>query len=71
MKTKKQKKTALATTQGTPSESLAKDTRGLSTVEYLILLVIIAVAGIALWGKFADEVETQTTGATKQIKDMK
>lgn len=67
----KTKKTALARIRGDQDKSLSKDTRGLSTVEYLILLVIIAVAGIAVWGKFATAVETQTKDATKSITDMK
>ncbi len=53
------------------ADSLARDSRGLSTVEYLILLVIIAVAGISVWGKFAKTVETKTNSAGASIETMK
>ncbi len=46
---------------------LAGDTRGLSTVEYLILLVLIAVAGIKVWDTIGG---TITTKATKANTDM-
>jgi Flp pilus assembly pilin Flp len=68
MKTKKEKGTAL---ERKPSKGLqrrlAGDTRGLSTVEYLILLVLIAVAGITVWKKIGG---TITTKATKANTDM-
>lgn len=62
---KAEKKTALARIRGTQAESLGEDTRGLSTVEYLILLVVIAVASISIWkqigGKVKGHAETSNT----------
>jgi Flp pilus assembly pilin Flp len=62
------KKTALQSIRDKTinKKNLGQDTRGLSTVEYLILLVVIAVAGISVWGRFAGKVEnvTNTTGDT-------
>jgi len=40
----------------TLSSKLVKDTRGLSTVEYIIILAFIAVAGIGLWKTFGGTV---------------
>lgn len=37
--------------------SLIQDTRGMSTVEYLILLVVIGVASITLWNKMGKKVK--------------
>ena len=50
--------------------SLRKDTRGLSSVEYLILLVVIAVAGIAVWPKFATSIENQVTSTSSKIDGL-
>ncbi|MFO8072090.1 MAG: hypothetical protein R6V85_09470 [Polyangia bacterium] len=43
---------------------LRRDERGLSTVEYIIILMLIAVAGIALWSQFGDAV-TEKVGEAK------
>lgn len=53
--------------QGT---SFNQDERGLSTVEYLILLVLIAVAGISLWGAFGDAIEKNLSGATTAVEGL-
>ena len=34
--------------------SLARDNRGLSTVEYIILLALVAVAAISAWTQFGE-----------------
>ena len=39
------------------------DERGLSTVEYVIILVLIAVTGIAVWSSFGKTVQTKITDA--------
>jgi Flp pilus assembly pilin Flp len=50
----------------TPVRLLA-DTRGLSTVEYIIILCLIAVVGFALWKQFGQRVEGKTRGATTVV----
>lgn len=50
--------------------SFNHDERGLSTVEYLILLVLIAVAGISLWGAFGDAIEKNLSGATTAVEGL-
>ena len=45
------------------ARSLLADTRGLSTVEYVILLCLIAVLGFAAWSKVGNTVKTKTRGA--------
>jgi Flp pilus assembly pilin Flp len=51
-------------------KSLVKDERGLSTVEYIILLVLIAVAGITIWNEFGDAVIAQVSGAKDEITSL-
>jgi Flp pilus assembly pilin Flp len=46
---------------------LLADTRGLSTVEYIIILCLIAVVGFAIWQKFGSTVKTKVRGADTQI----
>ena len=46
---------------------LARDDRGLSTVEYIIILVLIAVAGIGLWRAFGDTVSEKIGNATSEV----
>lgn len=49
--------------------SLRRDERGLSTVEYVIILVLIAVAGIGLWTNFGKELSKKITDSTTDLKD--
>lgn len=52
----------------TPSARLLlRDERGLSTVEYIIILCLIAVVGFALWKQFGQTVEGKTRGATTVV----
>lgn len=52
-------------------DSLVRDERGLSTVEYVIILVVVAVAAIGLWGKFGAAVKGKVTESTTEINGMK
>jgi Flp pilus assembly pilin Flp len=47
--------------------SLARDERGLSTVEYVILLVVVAVAGIFLWNKLGETVMTKVQDSDSRL----
>jgi Flp pilus assembly pilin Flp len=49
------------------SPSVLSDERGLSTVEYVIILVLIAAAGVGLWKMFGETVKGKITGATETI----
>jgi Flp pilus assembly pilin Flp len=42
---------------------LLRDERGLTTVEYIIILCLIAVVGFAIWKKFGETVKTKVGGA--------
>jgi Flp pilus assembly pilin Flp len=50
-----------------PTRSLASDTRGLTTVEYIIILCLIAVVGFAIWKKFGETVKTKANAADTVI----
>ena len=68
---KKDKTTAL---ERKPSKGLerrlAGDTRGLSTVEYLILLVVIAVASIGVWREIGGKVKGHAETSRDSIGDL-
>jgi Flp pilus assembly pilin Flp len=49
------------------ARAAARDDRGLSTVEYIIILVLIAVAGIGLWRTFGDTVAEKIGNATSEV----
>ncbi len=49
---------------------LSDDTRGLSTVEYLILLVVIAVAGITVWKKVGGTVTSKAETANTDLSGL-
>jgi Flp pilus assembly pilin Flp len=53
-----------------PQSSLARDERGLSTVEYVILLVLIAIAGLALWKGLGDTVVEKIKGSNEKLEQM-
>lgn len=48
-------------------KSLLQDQRGLTTVEYIIVLVLIAVCGFAIWRKFGGTVKTKTSESNATI----
>ena len=47
-----------------------RDERGLSTVEYVILLVLIAVGSIALWTSFGTALMTHISDSTADLSGM-
>jgi len=50
--------------------SLVQDTRGMSTVEYLILLVIIGVASISLWTRIGEKTTTMATESAESLEGI-
>jgi Flp pilus assembly pilin Flp len=50
--------------------SLRRDERGLSTVEYIIILVLIAVIAIVAWKQFGESVEYHVRDSTTQINHL-
>jgi len=51
-------------------KSLHRDVGGLSTVEYVIILILIAVVGIAAWRTFGNNVVTKITSGSNQIQGL-
>ncbi|MCB9666536.1 MAG: hypothetical protein H6715_00215 [Myxococcales bacterium] len=54
--------------QTTRRPSLLRDQRGLSTVEYIIILVLIAVGGLGLWKKLGEGVNERISGSDQTIR---
>lgn len=50
--------------------ALLRDDRGLSTVEYVILLVLIAAACIGLWVTFGEELGKKIEAANKEMEQV-
>ena len=50
--------------------SLREDERGLSTVEYIIILILIAVLAIAAWKQFGESVEYHVRSSTTQVNHL-
>ena len=48
--------------------SLARDDRGLTTVEDIIVLGLIAVLGISAWEAFGERLETEVNEAERAMK---
>jgi len=55
--------------QGRPL-TLLGDTRGLSTVEYVIILVLVAVLAIGTWRTFGSSVKTKITESTTAVDGL-
>ncbi len=49
---------------------LLKDEDGLSTVEYIIILILIAIIGIVAWQNFGQAVKTKAESATGDIQGL-
>jgi Flp pilus assembly pilin Flp len=47
--------------------SLARDQRGLSTVEYTVLLVLIVACTVGLWQKFGQSVVAKLQGSQTEF----
>ncbi len=50
--------------------TLLRDTRGLTTVEYIIVLGLIAVVGIAAWQQFGETLTGEIQAAEGYISDV-
>jgi len=50
---------------------LGRDERGLSTVEYTILLVLIVACSVGLWKKLGEDVTDKLSGSRKQVAKVK
>jgi Flp pilus assembly pilin Flp len=50
--------------------ALIKDTEGLSTVEYVIILILIAVVGITAWRTFGNTVVGKINSGNSQISGL-
>jgi Flp pilus assembly pilin Flp len=51
-------------------DALRRDQAGLSTVEYIIILILIAVVAIALWQTFGEAVGFRVRESTTSINGM-
>ncbi len=52
------------------STELLEDTQGLTTVEYIIILCLIAVVGFAVWKKFGETVKTKVNDANSVVDTL-
>jgi len=52
------------------SAALLSDERGLSTVEYVIVLMLIAIVGIISWQKFGGAVASKAHEAKNEIRAL-
>ena len=52
------------------SRTLMRDQRGLTTVEYIIVLGLIAVVGIATWQQFGETLIGEVEAADGYIADV-
>lgn len=53
-----------------PKHSLMTDERGLTTVEYIIVLGLVAVLGISTWQKFGDTLIDEVDDAKGQMSKV-
>jgi Flp pilus assembly pilin Flp len=53
----------------TKQTSLVSDERGLSTVEYVIILVLIAAAAVGTWTTFGATITTKIKDSEKEIRE--
>ncbi len=50
--------------------SLMKDESGLSFSEYLIILVVVAVAGIGMWTTFGNTIKNKLQDQAHELETM-
>lgn len=49
---------------------LFDEEQGLSTVEYIIILVLIAIVGMAAWKTFGEKVRSKVGGSTERVNEL-
>ncbi len=69
-KTKKEQTEIIEQTVNMETKSLIRDKRGLSTVEYVIILILVAVFCISVWETFGTNLQTQIQGGADAISDL-
>ena len=52
------------------SKTLARDEEGLSTVEYVIILFLIAIVGIVAWRSFGGKVKEKVESAPTDVNGL-
>jgi Flp pilus assembly pilin Flp len=53
-----------------PRRRLATDTRGTTTLEYVVLLCVILVVSFAAWRTFGETISTRVEGANRQLANL-
>jgi Flp pilus assembly pilin Flp len=53
-----------------PRSLLLEDTRGVTTVEYIILLALVAIGAYAAWTAFGTDVQNKVTEAGGSVSTM-
>ena len=51
-------------------DTLLHDEEGLTTVEYIIILCLIAVVGFAIWRQFGNTVKSKVQGADSLVNTL-
>ena len=52
------------------TRALVRNTEGLSTVEYVIILMLIAVVGIVAWRTFGNTVVSKINNGNSQVSGL-
>jgi Flp pilus assembly pilin Flp len=63
-------KNSIATIRSRMSR-LHSDERGLTTVEYIIVLVLIAITAFVVWQNFGTSVKDTVTNSTTQVNKLR
>ncbi|HEX4477072.1 MAG TPA: Flp family type IVb pilin [Polyangiaceae bacterium] len=50
--------------------SFFRDTRGITTVEYAIVLALVAIAGVAIWQKFGTTLVTAVGNSNTSMNNV-
>ncbi|HTE51110.1 MAG TPA: hypothetical protein VK698_09600 [Kofleriaceae bacterium] len=62
--------TKIANRRKRTKRRLLGDIRGLTTVEYIIILCLIAVVGFGVWQRFGRKVRDKVDGSTTQVDGL-
>ncbi len=52
------------------TQRILNDERGMSFAEYLIILVVVAVAGIGMWTTFGDTIQNKLQDQATELETM-
>ena len=51
-------------------DTLSRNEAGVTTIEYVIILIIVAIGSITAWHRFGESIDSKVTTLTESIENL-